>query len=78
MLLLVEPISGLDRSEVGVETVEGHDPEASETVVLNDHDRPGLSAVDTASRRGVDVASPHYGWGCSSCAQSQEIAWTNA
>ena len=32
MLLLVEPISGLDRSEVGVETVEGHGPEASEAI----------------------------------------------
>ena len=32
MLLLVEPISGLDRSEVGVETVEGEVPEASEAV----------------------------------------------
>src|ERR1700736_5451078 len=32
MLLLVEPIGGLNRSEVGVETVEGHVPEASEAV----------------------------------------------
>jgi hypothetical protein len=32
MLLLVEPISSLDRSEVGVETVEGHVPEACEAV----------------------------------------------
>jgi hypothetical protein len=59
MLLLVEPISGLDRGEMGVETVEGHVPEASEAVdpvdCLREMRASSSSTLRCRETAGIDI-----------------------